>query len=86
MYPMHRSRDLLPGNGDLRSQQDREMGFCEFNQIRLICERTLGACMPGLSVQMPSGYQPFEILHKNDYDGFAFSYSTKIFKIRRIEA
>lgn len=51
-----------------------------------ICERTLGACMPGLSVQMPSGYQPFEILHKNDYDGFAFSYSTKICKIRRIEA
>ncbi len=31
---MDRTRDLLPGNGDLRSQQNREMGFCEFNQIR----------------------------------------------------
>ena len=31
---MGRTRNLLPGNGNLRSQQDREMGFCEFNQIR----------------------------------------------------
>jgi len=34
MDPMHRARDLLSGNGDMRSQQDRKMGFCEFKKIR----------------------------------------------------
>ena len=34
MDPVDRTRELLPGNGDLCSQQDRKMGFCEFNQIR----------------------------------------------------
>ena len=43
MDPMHRTRDLRPEDRDLRPEQDREMGFCEFNQIRLICERTLRA-------------------------------------------
>ena len=42
MDPMHRSRNLLPGNGDLRSQQDREMGFCEFKKIRPQGKRTKG--------------------------------------------
>ena len=39
--PVDRARYLFPGNGDLRPQKDRKMGFCEFNQIRPICERTL---------------------------------------------
>ena len=34
IIPVDRTRNLLPGNGDLRPQKDREMGFCEFNQIR----------------------------------------------------
>ena len=40
-----RTKGLLPRNGDLCSQQDRDMGFCEFNQIRPIRERTLSACL-----------------------------------------
>ena len=43
MNPMHRTRGLLPGNGDLRPEQDREMSSCVINQILLICERTLRA-------------------------------------------
>ena len=37
IIPVDRTRNLLPGNGDLRSQQDWEMGFCELNQIRRRC-------------------------------------------------
>ena len=62
IIPVDRTRNLLPGNGDLRPQQDRKMGFCEFNQIRLICERTLRACLTASTPQMPPGYQPFDIL------------------------
>ena len=40
------------------------MGFCEFNQIRLICERTLRACLTASTPKMPPGYQPFDILQK----------------------
>ena len=39
MNPVDWTRYLLPGNGDLRSQQDREMGFCELNQIRHRCQK-----------------------------------------------
>ena len=35
MNPMHRTRDLLSGNGDMRSQQDRKMGSCVIKKIRL---------------------------------------------------
>ena len=34
MDSVDRARNLLPGNGDLRPQKDREMVFCELNQIR----------------------------------------------------
>jgi hypothetical protein len=64
MDPVDRTRELLPGNGDLRPQKDRKMSFCEFKKIRLICERTLRACLTASTPQMPSGYQPFDILQK----------------------
>lgn len=41
MDPVHRTRDLLSGNGDLRSEQNRKMVFCIFKKIRLIWIRTL---------------------------------------------
>ena len=34
MNPVDWARELLPGNGDLRPQKDRKMGFCVFNQVR----------------------------------------------------
>ena len=40
MDPVDQARELLPGNGDLRSEQDRKMGFCEFNQIRRRYQRS----------------------------------------------
>ena len=57
IIPVDRTRNLLPGNGDLRSQQDREMGFCELNQIRrryhiktliLIQSKRLSFCTRGI--------------------------------------
>jgi hypothetical protein len=34
MDPVDRTRWLRSEDFDLRPQKDREMGFCEFNQIR----------------------------------------------------
>ena len=34
IIPVDRTRNLLPGNGDLRPQKDRKMSSCVINQIR----------------------------------------------------
>ncbi len=41
MDPVDRTRWLRSEDFDLRSQQDRKMGFCEFNQIRRRCQNNL---------------------------------------------
>ena len=57
MNPMHRTRNLLPGNGDMRSQQDRKMGSCVIKKIRrryhiktliLIQSKRLSFCTRGI--------------------------------------
>ena len=44
MNPMHRTRDLLPGNGDLRAEQDRKMGFCVIKKIRRRYQKRIASC------------------------------------------
>ena len=46
------ARGLLSPDGSMRSEQDRKMGFCEFNQIRLICERTISAYLTGFRAKI----------------------------------
>lgn len=61
MDPMHRSRDLLSGNGDLRPQKDREMDFCEFNQIRRRCHIVCMTDVP-LPIDENSSFIPSNII------------------------
>ncbi len=57
-----RTRYLRAEDRDMCAEQDREMGFCEFNQIRPICERTLSAYLSGVHAPKAARCQPFCIL------------------------
>ncbi len=50
--PVDRTRELRSKDRDMCAEQDREMGFCEFNQIRLICERTISAYLTGFRAKI----------------------------------